>query len=89
MHVARMLFCMRTTLHLPDDLYREVKSAAARSGRTVTSVVEDALRAELERFRAATTERTPFRVDAVGSGGLLPGVDLDDSASLLDVLEGR
>ncbi|ADG75826.1 putative transcriptional regulator, CopG family [Cellulomonas flavigena DSM 20109] len=83
-----MLFCMRTTLHLPDELYREVKAAAARSGRTVTSVVEDALRAELERFRA-TAERPPFRIDAVGSGGLLPGVDLDDSAALLDVLEGR
>lgn len=84
-----MLFCMRTTLHLPDDLYRDVKSLAAQSGRTVTSVVEDALRAELARIRSTTTDRPPFRVDAVGSGGLLPGVDLDDSAALLDVMEGR
>ena len=84
-----MLFCMRTTLHLPDDLYREVKAAAARSGRTVTSVVEDALRAELERFRASAADPTPFTIEAVGTGGLLPGVDLDDSATLLDAMEAR
>ncbi|UZN02637.1 CopG family transcriptional regulator [Cellulomonas sp. S1-8] len=80
---------MRTTLHLPDALYRDVKAAAAQSGRTVTSVVEDALRAELARFRAGTTDRTPFRIDAVGTGGVLAGVDLDDSAALLDLVEGR
>ena len=84
-----MLFCMRTTLHLPDDLYREAKALAARSGRTVTSVVEDALRAELERARAAGSSPTPFRIEAVGSGGLLPGVDLTDSAALLDVMDAR
>jgi hypothetical protein len=35
---------MRTTLDIDDDLYQQAKVEAARSGRTVTSLVEDALR---------------------------------------------
>ncbi len=80
---------MRTTLQLPDDLYRDVKTYAAQSGRTVTSVVEEALRLALARRADEQAARTPFRVEAVGTGGLLPGVDLDDSATLLDAMEGR
>ncbi|QCB92629.1 ribbon-helix-helix protein, CopG family [Cellulomonas shaoxiangyii] len=81
---------MRTTLNLPDDLYREVRTTAAATGRTVTSVVEEALRDALARYRAEQAgARTPFVVTPCGSGGLAPGVDLDDSAALVDVLEGR
>jgi len=44
-----MLICMRTTLILPDDLYRELKRVAAAADRTMTSFVEEALRAALAR----------------------------------------
>lgn len=85
-----MLICMRTTLILPDDLYREVKLLAAQDRRTVTSVVEEALRAAVLRHRAAAAPaETPFRVAPSGSGGLQPGVDLSDSAGLLDVMGER
>lgn len=82
---------MRTTLMLPDDLYREVKRLAADSGRTVTSVVEEALRAAVARHRddGARPGGPAFRVAAVGSGGLQPGIDLTDSATLLDAMESR
>jgi hypothetical protein len=83
-----MLICVRTTLLLPDDLYREVKATAAADDRTVTSFVEEALREALARHATPPT-REPYRIEAFGSGGVLPGVDLTDSAALLDVLEAR
>ena len=81
-----MLFCMRTTLMLDDDLYREVKTTVAAVGQTVTSFVEEALREALRR-RAASATRVDVALPApVGAGGLRPGVDLDDSAALADLM---
>ncbi|MGH3803885.1 MAG: hypothetical protein ACRDTD_27895, partial [Pseudonocardiaceae bacterium] len=62
---------------------------AARQGRSLTSVFEEALRrllTESERHEERTRVELPV---SVASGGVLPGVDLDDSAALLDVMEGR
>jgi len=81
-----MLFCMRTTLVLDDDLYREVKTTVAAAGQTVTSFVEEALREALRR-RATSEAGVDVALPApVGAGGLLPGVDLDDSAALADLM---
>lgn len=52
-----MLPHMRTTLNLSDELYRAVKVRAATDGRTVTSVVEEALRTMLAEHLA---EPRPF-----------------------------
>ena len=40
---------MRTTIRLDDDLLAQVKLAAARSGKSMTAVIEDALREMLAR----------------------------------------
>ncbi|MBL8932396.1 MAG: type II toxin-antitoxin system VapB family antitoxin, partial [Kineosporiaceae bacterium] len=40
---------MRTTLNLDDDLMRLVKQRAAAEGRTVTSLIEEGLRALLRQ----------------------------------------
>ena len=77
---------MRTTIRLDDDLLVKVKQIAARSDRTLTSVIEDALREMLAR-RRKTEERGPVRLTTVSGGGLQPGVDLDDSAALLALME--
>ena len=77
---------MRTTIRLDDDLLVEVKQIAARSNKTLTSVIEDALREMLARQRK-TEERTPVRLTTASGGGLQPGVDLDDSAALLSLME--
>jgi hypothetical protein len=81
-----MLLHMRTTLLIDDALYRDVKSVAATDGRTVTSVVDEALRALL-RERGKARSRGPYVVEAHGQGGLLPGVDLNNSAALLDLMD--
>jgi hypothetical protein len=78
---------MRTTVRLPDDLMRQVKRLAADTDRTLTQLIEDALREALAR-RARPPREVPFRLPTFGRGGLRPGVDLDDSAALLDLMEG-
>jgi plasmid stability protein len=82
-HDAKMR-TVRTTVRLDDDLYREVKARAAREGRTVASVLEDAVRVGMRRPAA---EARPFVNKAFGSGGLMPGVDLSDNASLSELLD--
>jgi len=74
---------VRTTVRLEDDLYREVKARAAREGRTVASVLEDAVRVGMRR--PADAEAKQFVNHASGQGGLMPGVDLSDNASLSDL----
>lgn len=76
---------MRTTINLDDALLAEAKQVAARTGRSLTAVVEDALRQSLRRRHPAT--RRSIDLPVFGEGGMRPGVDLDDSAGLLDVLE--
>jgi len=77
---------MRTTIRLDDDLLREARKLAARSGRTLTAVIEDALRESLARRKKAR-DPEPVRLIHSGVGGLQPGVDLDHTAELLDVME--
>lgn len=77
---------MRTTVRLDPHLLGEAKRQAADSGRTLTAVLEDALRESLAR-RGKATKARPLRLKVVKGGGVRPGVDLDDSASLLDLMD--
>jgi len=79
---------MRTTIRLDEHLLAEAKTRAADTGRTLTAVIEDALRASLARKPAAGTRRRT-RLTTVKGDGLQPGVDLDDTAALIDRMEGR
>lgn len=81
-----MLRCMRTTIRIDDDLLAEAKTQAARSGRTLAAVVEDALRAALTR-RGEHRRHQPVELPSFSGGRPRPGVDLDDSAQLLDLME--
>ncbi len=81
-----MLLCMRTTIRLDDQLLVEIKQYAARTDQTLTIVIEDALREMLSRQRK-NAERDPIKLKTVSGNGLLPGVDLDDTASLIDLMD--
>ena len=78
---------MRTTIRLDEELLAEAKSLAARTGRTLTKVIEDALRQSLAQRPADAA--AAVRLPTFGGRGVRPGVDLDDSAGLLDVMESR
>jgi hypothetical protein len=77
---------MRTTIRLDDHLLSEAKQLAARTNRTLTSVIEEALRELLGR-RREDVPREPVVLPTFGGQGLQAGVDLDDSAALLDLME--
>jgi hypothetical protein len=79
---------MRTTITIPDDLFSRAKQRAAASGKSLKQIVVDALREALSR-RPPSQKAKPPHLTTFGSGGVLPGVDLDDSAALLDVMEGH
>ena len=80
---------MRTTIRLDDALLRDAKAHAAQTGRTLTAVIEDALREALARRKVSANTRAELPVfRPVGRRGLQPGVDLSDSAALLDLMEG-
>lgn len=75
---------MRTTINIDDDLYREVKEAAARSGRTVAAVFEDAVRRGLSVTQSRAAGE--YQLRAMGRGGLRPGIDLSSNAALAEVM---
>jgi hypothetical protein len=77
---------MRTTVDLDDHVLAETKLLARRSGKTLTAVIEDALRERLAR-RPELRSTESVRLPTVGGNGVLPGVDLDDSADLRDVMD--
>lgn len=79
-----MLWCMRTTIRLNEDLLTAVKIEAARTRRTMTSVIEEALRMSL--VRRPVSDRSRITLPVFKGRGLQPGVDLDDTASLLDLM---
>ncbi|HET8640672.1 MAG TPA: ribbon-helix-helix domain-containing protein [Pseudonocardiaceae bacterium] len=76
---------MRTTIRIDDELYREVKARAARSGRTVAAVLEDAVRRGLNPPEQRSGGR--YVVRPMGTGGLQPGVDLASNASVREAME--
>ena len=78
---------MRTTVRLDEALLNEAKKHATQTGSTLTSIIEQALREMLHR-RQQAGGRQPVNLPTWGHGGLLPGVDLDNSAALLDIMEG-
>ena len=78
---------MRTTIRLDDELLREAKAYAASTDRTLTRLIEDALREALAR-RKQSAKRVRVELPTSGGGGLQPGVDLDNSAALWDLTDG-
>ena len=78
---------MRTTVRLDDDLVRQAKALAARSGKTLTALIEDALREALAR-RSDPSKPSRLGLPNFRGKGLRAGVDLDDSAGLLDIMAG-
>jgi predicted transcriptional regulator len=78
---------MRTTINLDDNLLADLKQFAAKTGRTMTSIIEDAIRRALLPQKPASRKKS--RLTTVAGKGLRPGVDLDDSAALLDAMDRR
>jgi hypothetical protein len=77
---------MRTTVRLDPHLLAKAKKVAAESGRTLSAVIEDALRESFARRKEATREEK-VRIPTFPCGSLQPGVNLDSNAALLELME--
>jgi hypothetical protein len=64
----------------------QVKKLARETGRTMTQVIEDALRVTVARGGHAVAR--PVTILTVNGDGLQAGVDLDDGSALLDRMDG-
>jgi hypothetical protein len=74
----------KTTLEVRDQLLREARRKAADEGRTLTSVVEEALATYLAKPAGKAAFRFSFPVVDGGDG---PKVDVSDRDRLYDILE--
>jgi len=77
---------MRTTINIDDRILAEARAQAARSSRTLSQVIEDALRESFDRVRRSSSEG-PIELPTF-SGRLRPGVDLDDSSAMIELMGG-
>jgi len=80
---------MRTTIAVDDDLLATAKRRALEAHVSLASFIESALRDKLSA--SETIGREPeYRPILTFSGkGLLPGIDLLDSRSLNDAMDGE
>lgn len=76
---------MRTTIRLEDHLLREAKAQAARAGRSLNDFIEQAVRAAL--YNEAPNHPVPPLPLFRGGRGLRAGVDLDNNATLLELMD--
>ncbi|MBM3358434.1 MAG: DUF2191 domain-containing protein [Betaproteobacteria bacterium] len=80
---------MRTTIRLKEALLGRAKREAARRGVTLTALIEQGLRLALARpAQVRRAARVVLPVCRRG-GGVHPGVNLDNSANLLDRMDER
>lgn len=75
---------MKTTLNIDDRVIIRLKEEAARQGKTMSELMETALRL-LFRTQARRSELPPL--PTFRSGGHL--VDIDDRDTLYDIMEDR
>ena len=76
---------MRTTVRIKDDLLQRAKKRAAYEGRTLTSLIEEGLSLILTRPKTNTRKRVKLPISRA-SGGVLPGVDLNRSGDLEEIM---
>ena len=81
---------MRTTVRLDDALLEQAKREAAQRHETLTALIEQGLRLILAQSRSPKSRRKRVVLPVCRArGGVLPGVDLDNNAALLDVMDDR
>ena len=73
-------------MRLDDGLLTEAKKFAARTHRTLTALIEDALRQTLARARPVR-RAARIKLTTAGGRGPLPGVNLDNSAALRELMD--
>jgi hypothetical protein len=76
---------MRTSVLLDEEIVHKLEQIAADHGEPLTSFLEEVLQDILRREQSR--QRKSLELPTFRGTGLHPGADLDDSASLLDLME--
>jgi hypothetical protein len=80
---------MRTTVKLDQALLDRARHEARRRGVTLTALIEHGLELVLRKPPRRTERAVVHLPVSKARGGVLPGIDLEDTAALLDRMEGR
>ncbi|GEM_PF-693048 len=82
-----MARALRTTVRLDEQLLRRAKREAAARGETLTALIDRGVRLVVEN-KPAQTKRQPFQLPvSKAKGGVLPGINLEKTSELLDIME--
>jgi hypothetical protein len=57
---------VKTTLEIPEPLFRKAKATAARQGRTLKQLVQEALSEKIARVNGASSQQKPWMALAGG-----------------------
>ena len=76
---------MRIAIRLDEEPFDETTCVAAGHGRTLAACIRDSSRERPVRRRASPPGQQTG-LATTGEGGVLPGIDRDDSASPLDAM---
>jgi hypothetical protein len=76
---------MKITINLNDDIHLKAKLFAAQSRRTISGVVDNALREYFFRYGGFNAKSARPKLPIFDGKGLRPGIDLDNSDTLLDL----
>jgi predicted transcriptional regulator len=78
---------VRTTISIDEHLLDQVRQVAAARRQTVSQVIEESVRASL--LRRGAESREPVELRTFHAGGYQAGVDLDDNAAMLELMDGH
>lgn len=79
---------MRTTVSVEDHLLAEAKELATRRGRTLSALVEDALREVVLDSRRRPYDPGDFELPVSRrGGGPRPGIDFDSNTAVREALD--
>ena len=79
---------LRTTVRLEESLLEQAKVVAAQQNKTLTSLIEEGLYRVIKDAQNPVPRKKVVLPVSTRSGGTLPGVDISNSAELLDIMEG-
>jgi len=79
---------MRTTVRLDEQLLELARREAASQNTTLTALIEHGLRLALRKQQPLPGDARIVLPVSHAGGGLMAGVDLDDSAAAIDRMDG-
>ncbi len=79
---------LRTTVRLEESLLEQAKAEAARRNTTVTALIEQGLYLVIKEGQKPKARKKIELPISTKGGGPLPGIDISNSADLLDIMDG-